>query len=163
MVKNLLVIAAAALIAVPAIAVADASDMSAARAAVAEMEKASNQVQNLLQTAKAQNDAIKVSCLSDKSTEIAGYVKGATETLGRAMGLQGAEAKAAAQSIEADAGTVERLRSEASGCVGVADASEAADSDEGGAEDALTSETRSSMSGSNLPTVRVPPPASPVL
>lgn len=148
------------LIAIPAVAAAD-TDMSAARAAVSQMEKASHQVQNLLQTARAQNDALKVSCLSDKSTEISGYVKNATDTLGKAMGLQGAEAQAALRTIENDAGTVERLRSEASACVGVADASEATTED-GDAYDALSGNTRSSLTGSTLPAVRMPPAASPV-
>lgn len=146
------------MIAVPALAAADAaSDMRAARASVAQMEKASNQVQNLLQNAKAQNDAIKVSCLSDKSTEIAGYVKGATEALGRADA-------SALQAIESDAGTVERLRTEASACVGVADAEDAEQNAEESADaaDALTGSTNASVGGSTLPSVRVPPAASPV-
>ena len=113
------------MIGIPAFAAADSVDRGTARAALTRMEQASLQVTNLVNTAKAENDAIKFSCLNDKATQIKTFVGAASDTFGKAEGLQGAARNDAFGSVLADATTVEKLRDEAKGCVGTAEAEQA--------------------------------------
>ena len=167
--KKLLVTAFAALLGMPAVAAA--ADLGQARGAVSQMEQASTQVTNLLNNAKASNDAIKFSCLNDKATQIKTLVRDANAGLGKATGLAGAAQEQAIASILADAETVEGLRTAAAECVGVAEAEEAK-ADESKKERAqleqinLLDPTQSATSvGSaptpSLPAVQQPAPASP--
>lgn len=122
-VKKFLVPFLATALGVPAVASAtDAVDRGTARAALTRMEQAALQVTNLVNQAKADNDAIKYSCLNDKSTQIKTVVQAAGVSFQGAEGLQGAERNAAFQKLIADADAVEQLREEATDCVGAEEA-----------------------------------------
>mgnify|MGYP001268701878 CR=1 FL=1 len=125
--KKSLVTVLGAVLALPTIA--GAADLGTARAALTRMEQASLQVTNLVNNAKAQNDAIKFSCLNDKATQIKSYVNAASQTIERAGSLTGDARSTALDTVIADAATVDKLREEATGCVGTAEA-EAAEAKE---------------------------------
>lgn len=126
MVKKLFVPVLAALLAAPSVAAAaDAVDRSTARAALTRMEQASMQVTNLVNNAKAANDAIKFGCLNDKATQIKTFVNAASDTFRKGESLSGSARSDAFAAVVADAETVEQLRKEAAECVGAAEAEEA--------------------------------------
>jgi hypothetical protein len=125
-VKKLIVPVLAAMLVAPAAAsAAEPVDRGTARAALTRMEQASMQVTNLLNGAKASNDAVKFSCLNDKATQIKSVVNAASETFRKADGLTGAARNEAFAAVLADAETVEQLRNEATQCVGAAEAEQA--------------------------------------
>ena len=135
--KKSLVTVLGAVLALPTIA--GAADLGTARAALTRMEQASMQVTNLVNNAKAQNDAIKFSCLNDKATQIKSYVSAASQTLDRGTGLAGDARNDAFDSVIADAATVDKLREEATGCVGTAEAEQAEGKTEAVADGSLKS------------------------
>jgi hypothetical protein len=142
------------------------STADSAREAVAEMDEAEAVVGSLLDAAQASNDAIKVSCLGDKATQISGYAAGARKALTRANFVDGTEADATLQGILADAATVQKLRAEANSCVGVDEvaAAEAAVRRRAGRSgvDAMNLGTATeSAEQDGVPVVRSPAPASP--
>lgn len=176
----------AGLLAAPGLAGAsDASEMAAAREAVAQIEQAAQQVGNLATAAKAANDAVKFSCLNDKATQIRSIAQEASGSLSQAMGLTGSALTAKVQGIRGEGAAAQRLRNEAASCVGASDGddfelaveedqADDAEAAEGNPVDpgtsmgttfadgsAPTSGNRPSGGADSLPAVQVPPAASP--
>lgn len=169
--NKLLVSISLVVLALPAIAGAAADDMTAARDAVASMDKASGQVAALVQNAKANKDSIRLTCLDEKAKQITGLAGGAHGKLDRAGKLAGGQQQVAVQEILADAKSVETLRAAAASCVGTTGKATAAASRVDGfnaidpSQDAAALGTQANSGAPALPqpgsTVPNLPPASP--
>lgn len=166
--KTHVVFGMAVLLAMPAFAsAAGGSDVAAAREAVAEMNQAEAIVEALLQSAKADGDAVKVSCLDDKAKQIRGYAAGGRKALTRASFLSSDEAASTYVGILTDVASVRSLRNDANGCVGADEVAaaeeEVASKDQKKVEPfELGKPAEAVRSGAGVP-VRSPAPASPTL